>query len=98
MAIPAMDASEVCKYGSTVHIIAGAKFFNVNILVFDVANGWSLYTPDIEIAPSVFFCSATTCRIRQSQPFHWNSGGIISTLLPVYSTFAICYVWSDGFN
>jgi hypothetical protein len=52
MIVPAKDASEVHKYGSTVHIIAACKVFDANILIFSHISGWTLYTPDIEVAPS----------------------------------------------
>uniref|UniRef100_A0A915DE67 Ubiquitinyl hydrolase 1 n=1 Tax=Ditylenchus dipsaci TaxID=166011 RepID=A0A915DE67_9BILA len=50
--IPAKGSSDVAKYGSTLHIIAATKLFDVNILTFNEDIGWTLYTPDVETGPS----------------------------------------------
>uniref|UniRef100_A0A915D3C8 Ubiquitinyl hydrolase 1 n=1 Tax=Ditylenchus dipsaci TaxID=166011 RepID=A0A915D3C8_9BILA len=52
MEIAAKNSSDVARYGSTVHIIAAAKLLDVNILTYNEAIGWTLYTPDIETGPS----------------------------------------------
>uniref|UniRef100_A0A915EEK5 OTU domain-containing protein n=1 Tax=Ditylenchus dipsaci TaxID=166011 RepID=A0A915EEK5_9BILA len=52
MGIPAKGSSDVAKYGSTLHIIAATKLFDVNILTFNEDIGWTLYTPDVETGPS----------------------------------------------
>uniref|UniRef100_A0A915EAI4 Uncharacterized protein n=1 Tax=Ditylenchus dipsaci TaxID=166011 RepID=A0A915EAI4_9BILA len=52
MEIAAKNPLDANKYGSTVHIIAAAKLLDVNILTYNEAIGWTLYTPDIKTGPS----------------------------------------------